>query len=168
MVAQSPTVEQSQVLIWHKEYERKTMTDNDYLYEFRFRRHRRSFAHEGTSIIGPAYAGAFLKRICKNDDRERFYAIYLDVRGKVIGYECVAVGHMAGVEVHPREVFRGAILAGAHSIILGHNHPSGDPEPSQEDRQLTKRLEAAGELIGIIVIDHIVVTDTESRSCNAD
>lgn len=146
------------------------MPDNNkqYLYEFRFRRHRRSFAHEGTTLIGPAYAGVFLKRICKGDDRERFYAIYLDVRGKIIGYECVAVGHLAGVEVHPREVFRGAILAGAHSIIVGHNHPSGDPEPSVEDVCLTKRLKQAGDLIGIALLDHIVVTDTESKSCIDD
>jgi len=145
------------------------MPDNDkqYLYEFRFRRHRRSFAHDGSAALsGPHAAGVFLKHICHQDDRERFYAIYLDVRGKVIGYECVAVGDMCGVAVHPREVFRGAILAGAHSIILGHNHPSGDPSGSPEDHLLTKRLKKVGVLVGIPVIDHIIATDTETRSCS--
>jgi len=90
-------------------------------------------------------------------DREEFRAIYLNTRGKVIGTETVSIGCLNASMVHPRELFKGAILRSAAAIIAVHNHPSGDPEPSHEDVQLTKRLVSAGFLIGIELVDHIVL-----------
>jgi DNA repair protein RadC len=90
-------------------------------------------------------------------DREEFRAIHLNTRGKVIGMETISIGSLNASLVHPRELFKGAILRSAASLIAVHNHPSGDPAPSQEDIQLTKRLVSAGFIIGIELVDHIVL-----------
>ena len=92
-------------------------------------------------------------------DRECFLAIHLNAQNRVIGTERVSVGTANGALVHPREVFRAAILNGACAIIIAHNHPSGISDPSAEDRALTTRLIAAGDLLGIKVLDHVIVTD---------
>jgi DNA repair protein RadC len=81
------------------------------------------------------------------------------VKRHAIAYHEVSRGTMDGTTVHPREVFKAALLANAFGIIVGHNHPSGDPEPSNDDVVLTHRLVAAGELIGIPLFDHIIVSD---------
>jgi DNA repair protein RadC len=99
-----------------------------------------------------------------NSDRENFVALHLDAGLRVNGVEEIAKGTLSGVEIHPREVFKGAILGQSAGIIIAHNHPSGRPDPSSEDRELTKRLAAAGRLLGIPVHDHVIVTDTECRS----
>jgi len=78
--------------------------------------------------------------------------------------EEIARGHLTGVEVHPREVFKGAILNNAAQMIVAHNHPSGDPEPSPQDATLTKRLVEAGRVLGIPVRDHVVVGESECVS----
>jgi len=101
-------------------------------------------------------------------DREQFLAVLLDGRHHVIGFHVVAVGTLTAALVHPREVFKAAILASAGAIVLVHNHPSGDPEPSAEDRALTERLTKAGELMGIEVIDHVVIGDGSFRSLADD
>jgi len=88
---------------------------------------------------------------------EHFYAWFLDVRHRVIAEELVGKGSLTGVDVHPRDVFRPAIVAGAAAIIFAHNHPSGDPTPSQQDVELTRRLRDVGEICGIPVLDHVVV-----------
>jgi DNA repair protein RadC len=92
-----------------------------------------------------------------NADRESFYVIALDARGRSLGVEEVAKGHLTGVEVHPRETFKSAILSNASFIIVGHNHPSGDPSPSSQDIELTKRLAEAGKLLGIPLRDHVII-----------
>lgn len=92
-----------------------------------------------------------------NADRESFYALHLDVRHKIVDIDKVSTGSMTGVEVHPREVFRGALLSGAQGMIFVHNHPSSDPTPSRQDHELTTRLRSVGELVGINVLDHIIV-----------
>ena len=97
-------------------------------------------------------------------DREQFLAVILDGRNQVVGFNLVAVGTLTSALVHPREVFKAAILANAAAIILVHNHPSGDPEPSAEDKALTTRLAQAGELLGIRVLDHVVIGDGRFRS----
>ena len=97
-------------------------------------------------------------------DREQFLAVILDGRNQVVRFNLVAVGTLTSALVHPREVFKAAILANAAAIILIHNHPSGDPEPSAEDKALTTRLAQAGELIGIRILDHIVFGDGRFRS----
>ena len=92
-------------------------------------------------------------------DREQFVCCHLDVKNRLLSRELVSIGHLSSALVHPREVFKGAILANAASVCLVHNHPSGDPEPSREDLELTRRLMRAGELLGIPVLDHVVVAE---------
>jgi len=89
--------------------------------------------------------------------QERFYVVLLDGKGRLMREVRVSEGTLTASLVHPREVFRCAIREAAASVILVHNHPSGDPEPSPEDRALTARLRAAGDLVGIRVLDHVVI-----------
>lgn len=101
-------------------------------------------------------------------DRERFFAILLDGRNRVIALDTVSVGSLTAALVHPRELFKAAVLSNSAAMILVHNHPSGDPSPSAEDDALTRRLVQAGELIGIKVLDHIVLGDQRYRSFSED
>ena len=96
--------------------------------------------------------------------QEVFLAIGLDIRNGLLDIVEVARGSVAHVEVHPREVFRPLVRMAAAGGVLVHNHPSGDPSPSAEDIALTRRLRAAGELIGIPVVDHVVIGDRGFRS----
>ncbi|AFA48974.1 RadC family protein [Acetobacterium woodii] len=89
--------------------------------------------------------------------QESFKIIILDTKNQIIKVEGISVGILNAALVHPREVFIKAIRQHAAAIILAHNHPSGDPEPSTEDKHITKRLVDAGELLGISVIDHIII-----------
>jgi len=91
--------------------------------------------------------------------KEHFLALLLDTRGQVIKTSEVSIGSLDTSVVHPREVFKEAISASAASVIFVHNHPSGDPEPSEDDIKLTERLAQAGEIVGIEVLDHIIVGD---------
>jgi len=91
-------------------------------------------------------------------DREAFWVLHLNTRNKIIEKELVSLGIADSSLVHPREVFKKAILNGAVSIITVHNHPSGDPTPSEEDIEIWARLEKAGKIIGIEVIDNIIIT----------
>jgi DNA repair protein RadC len=90
-------------------------------------------------------------------DREQFWVLLLNGKNRAIGLNLVSVGALTAALVHPREVMKPAILGNAAAVVLVHNHPSGDPAPSTEDLALTQRLCAAGELLGIRVLDHIVV-----------
>lgn len=101
----------------------------------------------------------FMKPKCRRLDREHFWRIDVDARSKVLGYEVVSVGTISASLVHPREVFKGAILNNAAAIIIAHNHPSGDTTPSAEDREVTRRIQRAGELMGIPLLDHLVLSD---------
>ena len=102
-------------------------------------------------------------------DREHFVVLLLDQKNKIIGIHTVSTGSLTASVVHPREVYKVAILSNAAAIIAGHNHPSGDPNPSAEDRALTTRLYDAGKLLGIALLDHIIVGDgTASHFSFAD
>ena len=92
-------------------------------------------------------------------DREHFVVMLLDTQNQIIGIHTVTVGTLDASLVHPREVFKAAILANAAAILLAHNHPSGDPTPSAEDRSVTRLLVEAGVALGIEVLDHVVVGD---------
>ena len=94
-------------------------------------------------------------------ERESFMVLALDARNKTIGFQVVSIGALNTASAHPREVFRFAVATGAASLIVAHNHPSGDCTPSPEDKQITERLRDAGELLGIQVLDHVVVGGTE-------
>jgi DNA repair protein RadC len=93
--------------------------------------------------------------------KETLKSILLDTKSRVIAIKTVSIGDLSSSIVHPREVFKDAVVASAASIIVAHNHPSGDPTPSADDVSVTKRLMAAGEILGIEVLDHIVVGDAE-------
>jgi DNA repair protein RadC len=93
----------------------------------------------------------------KNRKREHFVALYLNARHQLIKTYTVSIGSLDASLAHPREVFEPAIRCHASSIIVSHNHPSGDPLPSQQDILLTKRLQHAGELLGIEMLDHIII-----------
>jgi DNA repair protein RadC len=93
-------------------------------------------------------------------DREAFIVLLLDVKHRVIAEEVVTIGILDGALIHPREVFKAAIVANAAAIIVAHNHPSGDPKPSGQDAEVTKRLRKAGEVLGIPVVDHVIVGST--------
>lgn len=115
-------------------------------------------------VSGPDDVCALLHRQLAYQDREIFCIVVLDARNQVIGVNTVSIGSVSASIVHPRETFRPAILMGASSLILAHCHPSGNPEPSKDDIELTRRLIKAGEILGIEVLDHIVIADSSFLS----
>lgn len=107
-------------------------------------------------VEGPEDVARIARAILPTD-REGFVVIHLDSRHHVRSVELASIGSLNASIVHPREVFKAAILANASAIIVAHNHPSGDPEPSNEDIAITKRLGKAGEILGIDLLDHVIV-----------
>ena len=100
----------------------------------------------------------------KGKKREHFLVILLDTRGQLIKISEISIGSLDSSIVHPREVFKEALSASAASVIFVHNHPSGDPEPSEDDVKLTERLANAGEVMGIDVLDHIIIGEKKYLS----
>ena len=94
----------------------------------------------------------------KDQQREHFLCLYLNARNQVIHREVVSIGSLSSSIVHPREVFQPAVSQAAASVVLAHNHPSGDASPSQDDIDLTRRLVQAGEIMGIDVLDHLIIS----------
>ena len=90
-------------------------------------------------------------------DKEHFMILHLDSKNKIIKDEIVSIGTLNSSLIHPREIFKSAIKESANTVIVVHNHPSGDPEPSLEDKTITKKLFDAGELLGIKVLDHVII-----------
>ena len=115
------------------------------------------------TVRGPEDVGACVPGI-ESATREFFVILLLDGRHHAMRRHVVSVGTINASIVHPREVFRPAILHGAASIVLVHNHPSGDPEPSEEDLSITRRLVQIGDLVGIGVLDHVIVAERGSVS----
>jgi DNA repair protein RadC len=113
------------------------------------------------SITAPATAAAVVSDLLAGWDREAFVCLWVDTRHQPIGAEVVAVGTLDECHVHPREVFKGALVAGAAAVIVAHNHPSGCPEPSPDDLRLTARLVEAGRLLGVEVLDSLVVAEDD-------
>jgi len=107
---------------------------------------------------------ALVKGRLKDKKKEHFLALLLDTRNRLIKVSEISVGSLETSVVHPREVFKEAISASAASVIFVHNHPSGDPEASEDDIKLTKRLAEAGEIVGIDVLDHIIIGDKKYLS----
>ncbi|MEQ1843981.1 MAG: DNA repair protein RadC [Nitrospira sp.] len=116
------------------------------------------------SFISPQHTFAYLKPILEDQDREHMYGVFLDTKHRIIGMHHIAMGSMNQAIIHPREVFKCAILLNAAALVIAHNHPSGDPTPSAEDRLLTKRLADAGEILGITLLDHLVIGDNRFYS----
>jgi DNA repair protein RadC len=118
-------------------------------------------------LKSPEDVAAVVKSKLKGKKREHFWVLCLDTRNRLINDKLVSIGSLDTSIVHPREVFKEAVSSSAASVIFVHNHPSGDPEPSKEDIELTKRLVQAGEIIGIDVLDHIIVCDKSYLSLKA-
>jgi len=114
----------------------------------------------GDAIRGPADVHRHFHQRLRDARREHFMVLLLDGRQRVMSESQVSQGTLTASLVHPREVFRTAVQAAAAAIVLVHNHPSGDPSPSLEDREVTHRLVAAGDVLGIRVVDHVVVADS--------
>lgn len=95
--------------------------------------------------------------VIPDDGREHFGAAFLDVRHRLIGLHEVSIGCLTSSLVHPREVFGPALVACAAALVVYHNHPSGDPEPSADDLALTRRLQAGGQLLGVELLDHLIL-----------
>jgi len=115
-------------------------------------------------VKSPEDAAKLVRSQLKGKKKEHFLVLCLDTRNKLINYKPVSIGSLDTSIVHPREVFKEAISSSAASVIFVHNHPSGDPEPSKEDIELTKRLAKAGEIMGIDVLDHIIVCNRQYLS----
>ncbi|MDW7651248.1 MAG: DNA repair protein RadC [Bacillota bacterium] len=114
---------------------------------------------ESVTISSPGDAAGLMMEEMRHYLREHFCVVLLDTKNKVLGVEEISVGSLNTSLVHPREVFRPAIHKACASVILIHNHPSGDPTPSREDLDVTRRLYEAGQLVGIEVLDHVVIGD---------
>jgi DNA repair protein RadC len=115
----------------------------------------------GFVVRRPQDVHPLLKEEFRGLDRERFLALYLDTRHRVAAIETVSIGSLNASLVHPREVFKPAVAMSAAAVVVAHNHPSGDPDPSGDDLELTARLDRCGDLLGIALLDHLVVGDEE-------
>lgn len=116
----------------------------------------------------PDDAAAVVMEDFRHLDREHFAALVLNTKNQVLAVERVAVGTLNTTTVHPREVFKCAVRRSAAALILVHNHPSGDPTPSRQDLELTKRLAEAGEIMGIAILDHLIIGDNRYTSLKAE
>ncbi len=110
-------------------------------------------------ISSPADVDGLLRGRIANLDRENFVVLLLTTKNEVIEMPTISVGTLSASLVHPREVFKPAIKASAASVILAHNHPSGKDEPSREDREVTRRMSDAAQIVGIEVLDHVILGD---------
>ncbi|MBA2302419.1 MAG: DNA repair protein RadC [Acidobacteria bacterium] len=128
---------------------------------------RRSFTRGDEvrpQLSSPRSVAEYLLPQFGNRAVEQFGVLLLDTKHRVLRASILSVGTLDASIVHPREVFREATAAGAAALVLFHNHPSGDPEPSDEDVRLTERLAAAGILMGIDVLDHVILADVKYYS----
>ena len=114
-------------------------------------------AHDAPSVVTPEDLLEVVAPPLTGLDREHCLLVSLDVKHHVIGVRTVSIGSVAHTFMQPREVYRDALLEAAAAIAVAHNHPSGDPEPSPEDRAVTRRLARAGEVLGVPLVDHLVI-----------
>jgi DNA repair protein RadC len=110
-------------------------------------------------IRGPHDAARLAAAVLADATVEKVIALHVNTKHRLIGVHVVSVGTLNASLVHPRDVFKGALLANAAGLILAHNHPSGDPTPSPDDRALVSRLLQAGELLGVELLDALIVVD---------
>ena len=118
-----------------------------------------SFQYLARQILSPNDAYEMIKEQLEGLDREQFIIACLNTKNEPTNISVVSVGSLNKAIVHPREVFKTAILSNAASVMAFHNHPSGETTPSQQDIQLTNRLYEAGELLGIKLLDHLIIGD---------
>ncbi len=114
-------------------------------------------AHQRHDVTSPDAAAEVLTPHLSGLDREACVAAHLDTKHHLLAVELISVGSIDHTFMSPREIYRRALLANAAAIIVAHSHPSGDPEPSRDDEAITRRLQRAGELVGIELLDHLVI-----------
>lgn len=116
-------------------------------------------AVEKEHITSPRDGAQYLMGKLRHETHEKFYVVLLDTKNKILEYKQISEGSLTCAVVHPREVYAPAVLRHAAAILVAHNHPSGDPYPSAEDRELTRALVRTGEIMGIPLLDHVVIGD---------
>ena len=128
------------------------------VWEYSLTRRKALEMREGEKAKCPEDIARFLRALeIQNEEQEHFLTIVLDVKNTIKGFFTVTIGLVDRAPVHAREVFRTAILQGASKVVLAHQHPSGDPTPSAQDIACTREVVAAGKIIGIEVMDHIIL-----------
>jgi len=142
----------------------KVILENNRILRFKVIRavYERLTVREGTAqyvtqSIRDAQAVYALFSFLQQETKEHFLALHLDVKNRILCIDRVSTGSMTSSVIHPREVFKTALLSSAASLLLIHNHPSGDPNPSRDDISITEKLKSAGELMGITVLDHVII-----------
>nr|DAP83010.1 MAG TPA: protein of unknown function DUF2466 [Caudoviricetes sp.] len=126
-------------------------------YHIELVREEKPAAFCGKAVFGPEDIADIFRQVLKNEDRELVTMLALDTKHRVIGINVVSQGTLDASIVHPREVFKAAMLLNASGIIVCHNHPSGNITPSREDSRVSKKLVKAGEILNIPVLDHLIV-----------
>lgn len=124
-----------------------------------------SILYDVRKISSPSDAAKIGRKFLEDSDREQLIVCCVDTKNQPLSISVVSIGSLNSSIVHPREVFKVAILSNAASILIFHNHPSGDTSPSTEDINITKRLKEAGNLIGIDLVDHIII-GSEGTYCS--
>jgi DNA repair protein RadC len=119
---------------------------------------------ENTPQVAKVFQDLLLLEDEIDQDKEHFYVMHLNVKSQVKMVELVQIGTLSSSLVHPRETFRRAVMQGSANIIVAHNHPSGDPEPSDQDTKVTKLLFEAGNILGITLLDHVIFTNQKFYS----
>lgn len=123
-----------------------------------------SFLYPNRKISSPEDGKVLFQNLLEDKDKEHFLVACLNTKNEVNSVEIVSIGSLNASIVHPREVFKSAILSNAASILVCHNHPSGHVHPSKEDISITERLREAGMILGIPVIDHIILGENSTYS----
>ena len=121
-----------------------------------------SVLYETRTISSPYDSYKLIKNFLIDSDREKFVVACLDTKNQPVNISVVSIGSVNSVIVHPREVFKVAMLSNASKIICFHNHPSGNLKCSKEDENITNRLKECGEILGIELVDHIIVGDNDT------
>jgi DNA repair protein RadC len=122
-------------------------------------RHLAAELERGATLSDPQAAGRYFTQRLRAKPQEVFAALFLDTRHRALAFEELFTGTIDGAEIHPREVVRRALMHNAAAVIVGHNHPSGNPEPSAADRAVTDRLRHALQLLDVRLLDHFVIGD---------
>ena len=165
---QAAAVHKTETRTWRNGIMKTSKTQEGPRYTDTFIREVRANYQQTASMLftikGPNDVADFVRSVLTDNSREHCVALYLDGAHQVVSYSIISIGTANMSVVHPREVFQRAILAGAISIIIAHNHPSGVLTPSDEDHKVTQRLKDAGEILGIKLLDHVIVTDVAQRS----
>ena len=123
-----------------------------------------SFLYKNRRISSPKDVVELLRNFLEGADREQFITCCMDTKNQPTSINIVSVGTINSSLVHPREVFKTAIISNASSVILSHNHPSGDVTPSKEDVDITKRIKECGRILGIELLDHVIIGDDKYSS----